>query len=99
MTRGGLELLLELYLSGVLRIGAGGWCYCEAMMSGIVKASDQVLDLDRFSKASTKLADVIAECAKGRTPPLTPTEFEKVCAAKLVREASLPGVICSISHA
>ena len=53
-----------------------GWCFEEASVAGLVKSSGKVLDLGRYNSASN-LEELKRECKAGRSPPLTPSEFNK----------------------
>ena len=53
-----------------------GWCFEEASVAGLIKSSGKVLDLEQHRSASS-LDELKRECKTGRTPPLTPAEFNR----------------------
>lgn len=53
-----------------------GWCFCESSMGNLVKGSDKVLDLAKFSGTKEDLWQVKDECKAGRPPPLAPSRFK-----------------------
>lgn len=81
-----------------------GWCFCESMVSNLVKANWLVLDLGKLPPldsaadgADTDTLDlqwIIRQCRAGRRPPLTPEAFSVRLATKKFTngEADLPKV-------
>ena len=55
--------------------GGRGWCFEEASVAGLVKSSGKVLDLGQYSTSATSLLELKSQCKAGRSPPLTPDEF------------------------
>ena len=71
-----------------------GWCFCEAAMANLVKSSNKVVDLGKFSgspvvvKTSSgtehraDLVGLLEECKAGRRPPLSPAAFTELLETK-----------------
>jgi len=55
-----------------------GWCFAESAMSGLVKASNRVLDLSKLKRPeSVSLWAEILASKSGRAPPLHPGDFKQ----------------------